>query len=90
MTEPVADPALTTPLPPPRAPRTPRAYLQWLGGEVGEAGVRPLLILLAVSGLERFGFEAIGLLTPDIRDSFHISNGTAVATVSPRSSGRPA
>jgi len=82
MTEPVADPALTTPLPPPRAPRTPRGYLHWLGGQVGDAGVAPLMILLAVSGLERFGFEAIGLLTPNIRDSFHISNGTAVATVS--------
>src|SRR5947209_7748932 len=81
MTEPVADPALTTPLPP-RAPRTPRAYLQWLGGQVGEAGVAPLMILLAVSGFYWFGFEAIGLLTPNIRDSFHISNGTAVATVS--------
>ena len=81
MSEPVADPVLTTPLPP-RAPRTPGAYLQWLSGQVGDAGVSPLMILLAVSGLERFGFEAIGLLTPNIRDSFHISNATAVATVS--------
>jgi len=81
MTEPVADPALTTPLPP-RAPRTPRAYLQRLGGQLGEAGVAPLMILLAVSGFYWFGFEAIGLLTPNIRDSFHISNGTAVTTFS--------
>src|SRR2546426_2584739 len=82
MTQPVTHPAPTTPLPPGRAPRTRGAFLQWLSGQVGDAGVAPLMILLAVSGLERFGFEAIGLLPPNSRDSFHISNGTAVATVS--------
>src|SRR3954453_3644100 len=61
-----------------RAPRTPVAYMRWLSGQVGPAGLGPVLILMAVASLERFSNLAVSVLLPNIRDSFHISNGTAL------------
>ncbi len=65
-----------------RAPRSPRAYFTWLSGQVGPSGLGPVLVLLAVSGLERFGNAAVTTLLPNVRDTFHISNGAAVTAVS--------
>jgi len=65
----------------PRAPRTPVAYLRWMSGEVGPSGLKPVLILLAIASFERFGITAIGILGPNIRDTFHISNQTLITVV---------
>ena len=69
---------------PARPPRTPAAYMRWLSGQVGPAGLAPVITLMAVASLERFANQAVSVLLPNIRDSFHISNGTAltVATLS--------
>src|SRR3954452_21281222 len=61
-----------------KAPRSPGAYLRWLSGEVGTSGLKPVLILLTLASLERFGITAIGILGPNIRDAFHISNQTLI------------
>jgi branched-chain amino acid transport system ATP-binding protein len=65
-----------------RAPRTPSAYLRWLGSRVGPKGLLPVLVLLGVNGLERFSNSAVTTLLPNVRDSFHISNATAVTAAS--------
>src|SRR4051794_9808452 len=61
-----------------RAPRRPGAYFRWLNGQVGPNGLRPVFILMAVAALERFSNLAVQVLLPNIRDSFHISNNTAI------------
>src|SRR3954466_7398305 len=65
-------------LPSPGVPHTPRAYFRWLSGQVGPNGLRPVFILMAVAALERFSNLAVNVLLPNIRDSFHISNNTAI------------
>jgi ABC-type branched-subunit amino acid transport system ATPase component/predicted MFS family arabinose efflux permease len=65
-----------------RAPRTPGAYMRWLSGQVGPSGLGPVFVLLAANGLERFGNAAVSTLLPNVRDTFHISNGAAVTAVS--------
>jgi MFS family permease len=40
----------------------------------GAAGLAPVLILLALSGVERFDANAFGVLGPEIRDQFHLSS----------------
>src|SRR5499427_6323320 len=40
----------------------------------GAAGLTPLLVLLALSGVERFDANAFGVLGPEIRDQFHLSS----------------
>jgi len=40
------------------------------------------MVLLGVASLERFGNAAIGILGPNIRDTFHISNQTLITTSS--------
>jgi len=62
-----------------RAPRTPRAYLRWLSSQVGENGLAPVFILMAVATLERFSNQSVSVLLPNIRDTFHISNGAAIS-----------
>jgi ABC-type branched-subunit amino acid transport system ATPase component/predicted MFS family arabinose efflux permease len=62
-------------------PRTPRAYLRWLSGQVGPSGLKPVLVLMYVAGVERFGVQAVSILGPNIRDAFHISNQTLVTVV---------
>ena len=66
---------------PQRPPRTPGAYLRWLSGQVGPSGLRPVLVLLSLAAVERFGITAIAVLGPNIRDTFHISNQTLIGTV---------
>src|SRR3954462_2375449 len=46
--------------------------------DVGPTGMTPVLVLMAVSALERFSAVAVNVLLPNIRDSFHISNNTAI------------
>jgi branched-chain amino acid transport system ATP-binding protein len=65
-----------------RAPRSPGPYLRWLGARVGPNGLLPVLVLLAVNGLERFSNAAVSTLLPNVRDAFHISNAAAVTAVS--------
>jgi MFS family permease len=40
----------------------------------GAAGLAPALILMALSGVERFDATAFGVLGPEIRDAFHLSS----------------
>ena len=53
---------------------------QWrrLTQDVGPTGMAPVLILMTVATLERFGNLAVTVLLPNWRDSFHISNNTAI------------
>jgi branched-chain amino acid transport system ATP-binding protein len=55
-----------------------RDYWRRLAQEVGPTGMKPVLILMAVAALERFSNQAVNVLLPNIRDSFHISNNTAI------------
>src|SRR3954454_6640993 len=64
-----------------RMPRSPGAYMRRLSEQVGPKGLTPVLVLLAVNGLERFGNAAVTTLLPNVRDTFHISNGAAVTAV---------
>ena len=64
-----------------RVPRSPGAYLRWLSGQVGPSGLKPVLVLLTLSAVERFGITIIAVLGPNIRDTFHVSNQTLIGTV---------
>ncbi|HMC38363.1 MAG TPA: MFS transporter [Acidimicrobiales bacterium] len=64
------------------APRRPGAYLDWLSRHVGPVGLGPVLILLAVSALERFNNVAVNVLLPNWRDSFHLTNQEAITAAS--------
>src|SRR3954466_2515332 len=61
-----------------------RDYWRRLSQDVGPTGMKPVLILMAVASLERFANQSVSVLLPNIRDSFHISNGAALtaATIS--------
>src|SRR3954469_561178 len=61
-----------------------RDYWRRLSQDVGPTGMKPVMILMAVASLERFSNQAVSVLLPNIRDSFHISNGAALtaATIS--------
>jgi len=65
-----------------KAPRTPRAYLHWLAAQVGPNGLMPVFVLMAVATLERFSNQSVSVLLPNIRDTFHISNGAAITAAS--------
>src|SRR5262245_49755968 len=45
----------------------------------GAAGLAPALILLALSGVERFDATAFGVLGPEIRDAFHLSGAAYIS-----------
>src|SRR4029077_16743519 len=55
-----------------------RDYWRRMSQGVGPTGMAPVLILMAVAALERFSAVAVNVLLPNIRDSFHISNNTAI------------
>ena len=55
-----------------------RAYFANLNETVGSTGLGPVLVLMLAASLERFLITSQGLLLPNIRDSFHISNQTAI------------
>jgi ABC-type branched-subunit amino acid transport system ATPase component/predicted MFS family arabinose efflux permease len=61
-----------------------RDYWRRMSQGVGPTGMAPVLVLMAVAALERFANQSVAVLLPNIRDSFHISNGTALtaATIS--------
>lgn len=65
-----------------RPPRGARAYVHWLSGRVGPAGLGPVLVLLSVAALERFNNQAVSVLLPNIRDTFHLSNQEAITAAS--------
>jgi len=43
---------------------------------LGSAGLLPLAVLVALAGVQNFDLVAFGVLAPDIRDTFHVSDGT--------------
>ena len=43
--------------------------------DLGPAGPAGLLLLLALAGVQNFDIIAFGVLSPNIRDTFHLSNG---------------
>ncbi len=65
---------IAAPPPPPRG----RIVRSWASLSVakGPAGWLPLLILTGLATVERFDAGAFGILSPDIRDAFHISTGS--------------
>ncbi|HXM55049.1 MAG TPA: MFS transporter [Candidatus Dormibacteraeota bacterium] len=48
--------------------------LRSLRAIAGPAGLAPALVLVALSGVERFDANAFGVLGPEIRDQFHLSS----------------
>jgi ABC-type branched-subunit amino acid transport system ATPase component/predicted MFS family arabinose efflux permease len=44
--------------------------------DLGPAGLLPLAVLVALAGVQNFDLVAFGVLAPDIRDTFHVSDGT--------------
>src|SRR5262249_30397621 len=48
----------------------------------GPAGLAPALVLLVLSGVERFDYAAFGVLGPEIRNQFHLSNAGYVSIAS--------
>jgi branched-chain amino acid transport system ATP-binding protein len=48
-------------------------------GDLGPAGLLPLVVLVALAGVQNFDLVAFGVLAPDIRDTFHVSSGTITA-----------
>jgi ABC-type branched-subunit amino acid transport system ATPase component/predicted MFS family arabinose efflux permease len=72
---------VTVAAPSQRVPRSPSGYIRWLAGQVGRSGLGPVMILLAAASIERFGNQALTVLLPDIRDTFHLTNQQAITTV---------
>ncbi len=58
--------------------RSPAAALRSLATDVGPAGLFPVLVLLGLHGVERFDLIAFGVLGPEIRDAFGLSNAEYV------------
>jgi ABC-type branched-subunit amino acid transport system ATPase component/predicted MFS family arabinose efflux permease len=59
--------------------RNPREAYNELVKLLGPVGIYPVLILLGISVVERFDQAAFGLLGPEIRDSFHLTNASYLA-----------
>jgi branched-chain amino acid transport system ATP-binding protein len=51
-----------------------RPAARFLAG-LGPAGLLPLAVLVALAGVQNFDLVAFGVLAPDIRDTFHVSEG---------------
>jgi branched-chain amino acid transport system ATP-binding protein len=68
------------------AERTRRSLggIRAFGAGLGPVGWVPLLVLAGLSAVERFDATAFAVLGPEIRDTFHLSNGgfTTIATFS--------
>jgi branched-chain amino acid transport system ATP-binding protein len=60
--------------PPRRGSRNPVTALANLTDDLGPAGLFPLLVLLGLSAVERFDSVAFGVLSPEIRHAFDLSN----------------
>ena len=71
---------------PPGGPRgrSPLNAVRDLAAALGPVGWVPLLVLAGLSAVERFDATAFAVLGPEIRDTFHLSNGgfTTIATFS--------
>jgi len=59
--------------------REPRKAWAELNQLLAPVGMWPLLVLLGVSVTERFDNAAFGLLGPQVRDAFHLSNASYLA-----------
>ena len=55
---------------------------------LGGASALPLLVLVALAGVQNFDLVAFGVLAPDIRHTFHISSG-AITTIAGFSAAVP-
>ncbi|HET6794683.1 MAG TPA: MFS transporter, partial [Acidimicrobiales bacterium] len=51
--------------------------MRWRGflSDLGTVGLLPLVILVGLAGVQSFDQVAFGVLSPDIRHTFHLSNG---------------
>ena len=67
-----------------RYARSPLNGIRQMSGLLGPVGWVPLVVLAALSAVERFDATAFAVLGPEIRDTFHLSNGgfTTIATFS--------
>ncbi|HVA41852.1 MAG TPA: MFS transporter [Acidimicrobiales bacterium] len=72
-----ADANLTAP-PAVAATRGPRGYYATLRSSVGPTGLGPVFILMMAYAIERFTVIGVGILGPNIRDTFHLSNQTFI------------
>ena len=61
------------------APRRGRLARRFSLDLVGPAGLFPLFVLLGLAAVERFDAQAFGVLGPEIRRTFHLSEGGFVA-----------
>src|SRR5206468_9654287 len=62
--------------PPPGKPN--RSIKDWYGDlkeAAGPVGLFPLFVLLGLAAVERFDAQAFGVLGPEIRKTFHLSDG---------------
>jgi MFS family permease len=50
--------------------------------DVGPVGIGPLVVLIGLAGVQNFDIAAFGVLSPDIRDTFHLSNAGIDAVAS--------
>ena len=66
-------PILETP-PPPAPDRPGRGGLRGLSEAAGPVGLLPVVVLMLLAAAERFDAAAFGVLAPDIRSTFHLSN----------------
>ncbi|HEY3943457.1 MAG TPA: MFS transporter [Acidimicrobiales bacterium] len=49
---------------------------------IGPTGVAPLFVLVSLAAVQQFDLVAFGVLSPDIRRTFHVSNGTITVVAS--------
>ncbi len=66
------------------APRAPRRFFSEISG--GEA-LYPLIVLVGLRVVEQLDQTAFGILGPEIRDHFHLSNGGFLAIVGVSAAG---
>src|SRR5438067_9638589 len=65
----------------PRRSLNPLAAAAQLSRDVGPVGLFPLGVLLGLSLVERFDFAAFGVLSPEIRHAFHLSDAAFAGIV---------
>ena len=76
-TETMVGPAGGPPTPvgsPGRRIKSPSQLIRDLKAVAGPVGLLPVVVLLGLSAAERFDFTAYGVLGPEIRHAFHLSN----------------
>jgi len=71
-----------------RSARSPLNGVRELSALLGPVGWVPLVVLAALSAVERFDATAFAVLGPEIRDTFHLSNGGFTALLFAARGGR--